>query len=328
MASPSSQSSSDSDTSESQSSIVEQLNQMNTPKTESETSLIKFKGKDGFRAQSLFSAEMIRVLLDHLDENKGKDGLFVKDIKLAIVQAKQAMVENVPSHLLNDLSIAQIQRKYETMLVAYNDSRDKKSIKTLWLRGSQALNLLKLPKGVYGEDKLGPLRKKKQEDRAKWRAPKSKRGFATGDESGDDVLQPDQVASLRVVVSTALVKDSPNTKKIQEAMDDIRKDIEVAVLQRLQDSGISGSQPVALNTELFGPRLQSLIAMLLSCDISMIHNELPQLSSMIAQQPLQLDHFIRALAGAAVTQWALEPVLQQGGDPMYRALLKAIKKGE
>ena len=85
---------------------------------------------------------------------------------------------------------------------------------------------------------------------------------------------------------------------------------------------------VALDTELQRRGLQDLVAYLLGCDASVVRHELCRLSDMCAQQRLQLDHFVCALVGAAVTLWALEPVSQGPTDPGYKALEKALQDGE
>ena len=276
--------------------------------------------------KSSWSVEMMRELLDYLDRNKGETGLFVRDLTTALLGAKQAIENNVPAHLNNDLTPARVKNKYEKIL---SDTGGRgATIRNLWHKGTDALDLLKVAPGVYTEEELEPLR-----GRDRLRLVKRNEQRATrlvnhiGEESTISLSNPD-LSRLRAAVSTALVKDSPNTKMIQESMDDLGRDIENAVLQRMQGGGISSTQPVVLNAELLNRGLQDLVATLLGCNGSMIPHELSKLSAMYAQQRLPIAIFVRALVGAAVTMWTLEPILRGQSEPRYKALVSALENGK
>lgn len=288
--------------------------------------MLKYPNARGVPMMSSWSPGMMRELLDYLDRNKGDSGVFVRDITTALLGAKQAIEKNVPAHLNNDLTPARVKSKYERL---FSDAGSRgASIKNLWRKGTDALDLLKVPPGVYTEEELEPSR-----ERDRLRLVKKNEQRATrlvndiGEENTNSPSNPD-MSHLQAAVSTALVKDSPNTKLIQESMDDLRRDIENAVLQRMQDGGISSRQPVVLNAELLNPGLQDLVATLLACDGSMIQHELSKLSAMYAQQRLPIAIFVRALVGAAVTMWTLEPILRGQNEPRYKALVAALENGQ
>lgn len=262
----------------------------------------------------------MRVLLDYLDQNKGDSGIFVRDITTAFRGAKQAVEQNVPAQLNNHLTLERVRSKYER-LVRTAGGRGSSS-RNLWREGTDALDLLRLPPGVYTEEELRPAR---EQDRLRIKKMRETRRVSGVGETNVTTPSTPDLSRLRTALSTALVKDSPNTKQIQESMDDLRRDIESAVLQRMQDGGISSTQPVALNTELLSRGLQDLVATLLGCDASMIQHELSKLSAMYAQQRLPMDHFVCALIGAAVTTWVLDPALQGPTEPRYKSLVKTLE---
>ena len=300
----------------------------------------------------------MRVMLDYLDQHKGEDSMFIRNLPTALLGTKHAIEQRVPAHLKNDPTLERIRAKFDKFAEAIIRPPGGTSgplIHYLWRNGTAALDLLKLQPGIYSEEELEPHRERNRLEKAARRAEyENRRASETVVEEaslsptsealareqraarrvkgvGQAVARPlttPDLSVLRATVSTSLAKDSPNTKHIQDTMDDLRKDIEAAVLQRMRDSGISYTQPVALDTELQRRGLQDLVAYLLGCDASVVRHELCRLSDMCAQQRLQLDHFVCALVGAAVTLWALEPVSQGPTDPRYKALEKALQDGE
>ena len=255
----------------------------------------------------------MRELLDYVDRHKGEDGISMRDQTTALLGATQAIEQNVPSHLNNDLTPTQVGRKLTKVLSIAGLSNadlssegilsEDSSIRNLWRFGTQMLDLLKLPPGIYTEEELEPSRERRRSKMANAKQQRAGRPVTKNAKSVDNPPSAPDLSSLRASVNTALVKDSPNIKHIQEVMDDIRKDIEVAVMQRLRDSGTSSTLPVALNIGLLRHDLRNLIATLLGCDASMVQHELSRRSFVYTQQRLQMDTFIRALIGAAVTHW-------------------------
>ena len=283
-----------------------------------------FMDASGNRENSTWSPQMLRALLDYLDENKGPDGIFRTNRKQGLEGASQAIRDNVPDDFRNEVTLEQIDRKLGSM-VKMAQWRGTK-IKAVLLKGTEVIDLLKLPRGTYSDTELEPSRKIREERRGartlKWK--RQSEPFNTASAS----LPASSITKLQATISTALIKDTIGKRHVQEPMDDIRKDIEVAVLRRLEEGGGESNRPAMLKTELFGHDLCNLMATLLGCNVGSLKAEVGRLAAMQARQRLQLSHILRGLIGAALTQWILQPLFQGREEPMYRALLQVLNNGK
>jgi hypothetical protein len=275
------------------------------------------------RPNTLWSPQMVRALLDYIDQNKGESSIFIRDKEAALAAASQAMTDKVPPQLLFHLTPKQIESKC-SKLIHRAPKKPRPRVRDLWLQGSDALKLLSLPPGIFTNEELELVREEKESHLSKQREQRQG-GRARGGNApqvsnptpGISDPAPD-IARLQTATSGGLVKDGPNIKKIQNAMKILQDRIKAAVLRRLQAAEIVTDQPVMLSGVPLSQGLRNLMD-------SVVQSGAPKLEIMQAQQRLQLDHFLRALIGAAVTRWVLEAVFEEGG-PMHEALVNVLKK--
>ena len=88
--------------------------------------------------ESLWPPERLDAMLDHLDANKGVDGLYMRDRSTAYDHALEHLAQM--THL-KPISRRQIQNRFSSLWAKEKDSHYKNQpLGTLWLKGRQALN--------------------------------------------------------------------------------------------------------------------------------------------------------------------------------------------
>jgi hypothetical protein len=261
-----------------------------------------FADTRGHVMSSNWSPQMLRVLLDYLEEHKGPDSILLSKRQQGLTEIRQALRSKVQPEFHNDLPETLIDRKLLTLVNHKGKSRDLK-LTGLFERGMAALNLQRFPQGTFTEEELAPIREAEREKRTPVRRRRVVIDLEDDEFEGfpDDTTELD-VSRLKSAAESGEILESPDIHQVREVINEIFKSIANSVDKRLTESGRGGVAPVIVNTETSGFDMQQVLATLLTCDPGVVMERLGRLQ---AKRRLDLNTFARATVAAAVTRWTL-----------------------
>ena len=279
---------------------------------------------------------MLRALLDYVDEEKGRESVFIKDRAAAVIELNRRMQADIPAHLYNKRSRDNLTNKIYEIAARY--CVRGASVNMFLTRGLSVVVFERITAGVFSEEEVqtnAETRKAEREasnartkERKQQRVSQAKRPMETESVLTDPSAASDfgQVMDLEDVIVCAKSSDKV---AIGEALNDMANKIESCVNARLEGAGISAHRPTVFNFEAYGSRLCELLETVGGCDRMRLQERFMSIVNMQSQQRLDIATFVQAVIGAAVTLWALQTApLNEAPGSMYDDLVSEWQLGK
>ena len=291
-------------------------------------------------AESLVDADIISILIQVLDQNKGESGLFTTDLGEAYKLALQELQKQLPADALREISLEDIQRKYNQLArKAYGMSSSSRTQlgrrRYMYREGKASLDLRRF-KGIFDQEEIDAwwasiTRRDSDKKRRVTRGagassagpPASKRPRIDESSSEDSELSDDDAD---IVISSspqqALEVQSasfapnfrkPDTKFVTDALSSIFRSIKKAVGRHLRATDIDRMQPFIFDeVQLNGLDEQTtqLLENLLSSDRSQLRAKYQHFDTVRAVNHLSIESAIQSIIGVALTTWVFYPNLE------------------
>ena len=284
-----------------------------------------------------FSEEMVRFLIDFLDENKGHEGLFATNKPEAYRLAHTELLENVAAEKCNTITERQVQRKYESLaryvrgVSANTKGFDQARLRHFFRHGSESLDLVKVGPGVYTQDEIDAwqqrMRQSRQPRQRKKRAIEStvpsssmmshhKRSRtqisyieATDDDDGSSANFNDEATPE---FDSLFPQDTMGLDNsfVAVSMSSISRLINTAVHQRSRAAKINETQLFTFDISQpasYDNNTAQIIEYLLACDRSQFSAGIRKFNTMRTARMITLEEFVQCVIGCALTVWVFQP---------------------